>query len=180
MENSMRKALFLALPVSLLLLSGCAPKTYVSTSPIMSYDLTGIDITTLKTSKVCLSDENTDVSVRHAAEVANISYVYGVDDHTIYETHLFKAPTVKNRCIIIYGTANDLNTSEDNASVILIDTNTTEGVVPVSDLNVTDTNTTAVNATVVIVETNATQETAVETLPVAEDLNVTDTNASQQ
>jgi len=176
----MKKVLFSALPVLLVLLGGCSSKTYVSTSPIMSYDLTGVDITTLKTSKVCLSDENTDVSVRHAAELANISYVYGVDDHTIYETHLFKAPTVKSRCIIIYGTVPDLNTTEDNTSVIMIDTNTTEGIVLVSDLNVTDTNSTEVNATVVIVETNATQETAVETLPAAEDLNVTDTNASQQ
>ncbi len=95
------------MPTALLLLTGCAPKTYIATSPIMTYDLTGVDITSLKASKVCLTDENTDVSVRYAAQAAKMKYVYAVDNHTVYETHLFSGPTVKSSCIIVYGSESD-------------------------------------------------------------------------
>ena len=103
----MKKITLLVIPMAFLFLTGCAPKTYVTTSPIMTYDLTGVDITSLKASKVCLTSENTDVSVRHAAEVAKMKYVYAVDNNTVYETHLFSGPTVKNSCIIVYGSETD-------------------------------------------------------------------------
>ena len=103
----MKKVTLIAMPIALLFLTGCAPKTYIATSPIMTYDLTGVDITSLKASKICLTEENTDVSVRHAAQAAKMKYVYAVDNHTVYETHLFSGPTVKNSCIIVYGSEND-------------------------------------------------------------------------
>ena len=149
MENNMKKMTLLALPVALLLFTGCAPKTYISTSPLMAYDLTDVNITTLKTSKVCLTSENTDVSVRHAAEIAKIKHVYAVDNHTVYETHLFSGPTVKYSCIIVYGSSADVDTANKNEVTIPAvvenkENNTTvkeiETGAPVSEELTTDTN----------------------------------------
>jgi len=138
------KILLAVSAATVLFFSGCAPKTYVSTSPIMSYDLTGVDITTLKSSKVCFDGENTDVSVRHAAEIAGIKTVYAVDDHTIYETHLFSGPTVKSSCTIIYGVADTPENIEATKNVNSADVNET-----VVETVITDNNTSKSEATVV-------------------------------
>ena len=83
--------------------SACTSKPFVRTGNVMSYDMTDVDISTLKSSKVCTSSENNDVSVRYAAEVAGFSKVYAVDNEIEMESHLFGADTVRSRCTIIYG-----------------------------------------------------------------------------
>jgi len=137
--------------IAVVLFSGCAPKTYVSTSPIMAYDLTDVDITTLKSSKVCMDDNNTDVSVRHAAEAAGLKRVYAVDDHIIWKTHLFSAPTVGSRCLIVYGVTSDTNMTE----VMVKDVNISDEAVPAIEENV-DTISEDENVTVISNEDNAT------------------------
>lgn len=122
------------------LVSGCAVKPYVHTSPIMKYDFTGVDITTLKNSKVCTTGKSKDVSVRRAAALAGIKTVYAVDNNTVYKTHLFGAPTVASQCVIVYGVTdnnksvsptltNDANGSETATTVNAnVENNNTEVV----------------------------------------------------
>jgi len=86
-----------------LFVTGCTVKPYVTTNPTMAYNLTGINITELNTSKVCTSSENNDVSVRHAAQIANFSKVYAVDNQIEWSTHLFGPPTISSQCTIVYG-----------------------------------------------------------------------------
>ena len=82
---------------------GCTSKPFITTGSIMSYDMTDVDIGTLKSSKVCTTSENNDVSVRNAAEIAGFSKVYAVDNEIEMESHLFGADTISSRCTIIYG-----------------------------------------------------------------------------
>jgi len=137
---------------AVVLFSGCAPKTFINTSPIMSYDLTNVDISTLKSSKVCSDGSNTDTSVRHAAEIANMSIVYGVDNHVVYETHLFGGPTVKSRCVIVYGT-------DTNATVIAEPVVEVEALQTEVSVSPTENNTTVVpeDETNIAVDSNTTK-----------------------
>ena len=99
----MKKISIISLSAIIILMTGCTVKPYVSTSPIMSYDLTGVDITTLKSSKVCTSDDSKDVSVRHAAELAGMHTVYGVDTEVNWKSQLFGKDIVTSQCTIVYG-----------------------------------------------------------------------------
>ncbi len=99
----MKKILTISLSVALFLVTGCAVKPHIATSSIMSYDLTGVDITTLVSSKVCTSSESNDVSVRHAAEIAGIKTVYGVDTEVTWTSQLSGPDLVTSQCTIIYG-----------------------------------------------------------------------------
>jgi len=103
MENNMKNILIISLSATVLLISGCAQKPYVSTSPVMTYDLTGVDISTLTESKVCTSSESKDVSVRKAAQKAGFSTVYGVDTEVTWTTQLFGPDLMTQQCTIIYG-----------------------------------------------------------------------------
>jgi len=84
-------------------MSACTSKPFVATSRTMNYDMTGIDISGLKTSKVCTDSDNKDVSVRHAAQIAGFSKVYAVDHETVMASHLFGQDTVESICTVIYG-----------------------------------------------------------------------------
>ena len=86
-----------------LFMSACTSKPFVATSNIMSYDMTGVDVSTLKTSRVCTDSENKDVSVRHAAQIAGFSKVYAVDNERVMASHLSGPDTVESVCIVIYG-----------------------------------------------------------------------------
>ena len=97
------KILISTMLAAMMFSAGCTSKPFVNTGSIMSYDMTDIDISTLKSSKTCTTSENNDVSVRHTAEVAGFSKVYAVDNEIEMESHLFGADTVKSRCTIIYG-----------------------------------------------------------------------------
>jgi len=99
----MKKILILTLSLVAIFITGCTQKPYVATSPIMSYDLTNVDITTLKSSKVCTTEESRDVSVRHAAEKAGIKTVYGVDNESHWRQQLSGPDILTKQCTIIYG-----------------------------------------------------------------------------
>lgn len=99
----MKRILIVSLSAAALLMTGCAGKPRVSTAAIMSYDLTGVDISTLKSSKVCTSSENNDVSVRRAAELGGMSKVYGVDTEINYRVQVYGPDKVTSQCTIVYG-----------------------------------------------------------------------------
>ena len=103
MENNMKRILTISLACAAIFMTGCTQKPYVATSPIMTYDLTDVDITTLKESKVCTSSESRDVSVRHAAQTAGFNKVYGVDTEVTWQRQLFGPDLMTQKCTIVYG-----------------------------------------------------------------------------
>jgi len=98
-----KNILIITLVVLSIFMSACTSKPFVSTADIMSYDMTGVDVSNLKTSKVCTDSDNKDVSVRHAAQIAGFNKVYAVDNETVMASHLFGPDTVESICTVIYG-----------------------------------------------------------------------------
>jgi len=85
-----------------MLATGCSQK-YIETAPLMSYDITNVDISTLKSYTVCTNSDSKDVSVTRIAKEAGFTHVYAVDREVIMQRNIFSGDSVNNICITGYG-----------------------------------------------------------------------------
>jgi len=106
------------IPLSILIIAtpfiiGCTPK-YVETSPIMKYNLTNVNISQLRSHKLCTTSESRDVSIPAIAKAANFKYVYAIDREEEWQSHLWGPDTIEQICVTAYGTAYDKRTDTNS------------------------------------------------------------------